>query len=343
MRKIFLILFLAGIFGSSVLVTDAVSGDRDTVFTYPQINDYTAFSSGKTPVVSAVYTSTGDGYAIYGYASNASGTFPSGIYGRTESFIGNGVYGVSSNSNTNAGGIGVRGDSHGYNGSGVAGVATNGSSRGVSAYSNGPDGIGLYAIAYGINGIGIYGTCTGANGYAVYSDGKARIAGDLILDGNLIMAESMKIPEYANKSETATVTASSVYNSNYRKENVIDGIINRWDAGEWASLGEKEGAWIQLTWGAPQKISEVWIYDRPNKYDHINDAYLLIDNNGDGTADQTLHLGMFPYGGAPKKIYLTSSEGSSVYAMKLLISEAKESTMNIGLSEIECYYDPNSW
>lgn len=357
--KIFFVLFAAGFIICGISDTNLMAETK-------------SYTDSTNPVLSATFTGSGNGtMAIMGWANQNSGHSTNGVYGRSDSSGGRGVlghtssatgetYGVYGYSSSNSGrGVfgyspsvtgytfGVFGQSDSAGGYGVYGynTAASGSVSGVYGMSESSEGAGVVGYNHSPSGntYGVFAQVSSPDGYAGYFAGKTRITGDLVLDGNLVMAESMKIPEYTNKSTTATVTASSEYNSNYKKENAIDGIINRWDAGEWASLGEKEEAWIQLTWGAPQKISEVWIYDRPNKYDHIDDAYLLIDNNGDGTADQTLHLGMFPYGGAPKKIYLTASEGTSIYSMKLVITDAKETTLNVGLSEIECYYNPNSW
>ena len=40
-------------------------------------------------------------------------------------------------------------------------------------------------------------------------------------------------------------------------------------AKEWASNGEKAGAWIKLSWDKPQKIDRVWLFDRPNTLDQV--------------------------------------------------------------------------
>jgi hypothetical protein len=359
--KIFFVLFVVLALGCRILVTNSYAA---VVETTPSINEKTAFSSSNSPVVEAKYTGLESGVsALAGWANQEAAYQACGVYGRSDSTTGRGVLGSASSATGNT--YGVYGYSSSDTGRGVYGYASSEtgmtfgvsgscpsiSGRGVAGVASAPTGTtyGVYGQSNSSTGFGLFGYNTN-NGYAMYSDGKFHCTGDMTIKTD------KKIPQYPNKARAytdssgnpvsaPTVSASSEYNGGYLRGNAIDGIINRWDAGEWASNGETETTqpWIQLTWSSAQKISEVWIYDRPNKYDHIDDAYLLIDNNGDSIADQTLHLGMFPYGGAPKKIYLTSSEGTSVYSMKLVIVDTKETTRNAGLSEIECYYNPNSW
>jgi len=70
----------------------------------------------------------------------------------------------------------------------------------------------------------------------------------------------------ANVAKNATVTASSVYNSNLGAANVIDGVIGQWGTGEWASLNEGN-PWIQLNWSSSQTVNKIVLYDRPDSSD----------------------------------------------------------------------------
>lgn len=217
-----------------------------------------------------------------------------------------------------------------YTGTEVFGSAV----KGTSNNGTGSDTIGVYGMSYGSEGMGVRGFASGTNAYGVYGRAVGSNSYGVYCEGNFMVTGSF---EHKNLASSATVTASSEFNDGYKADNVKDGIINRWNTGEWSSDGEGAGAWVQLTWGSAQTIGEVWLYDRPNKYDQIEDAWLQIDEDGDGTAEHEIHLGMFPYGGAPKKVYLTEEEGSSVKALKVYIIDVKESTQNVGLSEIMCF------
>lgn len=149
-----------------------------------------------------------------------------------------------------------------------------------------------------------------------------------------------------------SIETDSCYNDNYSTEKARDGKINRWDEGEWASAGKgavyyrnltdpSGRAWLQLNWREVQNINTIKIYDRPNRFDKILDAWLLV-RRGDGTTTD-LHLGMFPYGGAPKVINLTPAEGTNVTGIRLTITEVGPDTQNVGVSEIECFRDRSIW
>lgn len=199
--------------------------------------------------------------------------------------------------------------------------------------------------AYGVSGTvfstnaessGVYGESLGTDGYGVYSKGKAKVEGSLEVTG------AIKSPENTNlATSTDLVIASSTYNPTYVANNIKDGIYGRWDEGEWASSGEKAGAWIQLNWMAAKTFNKVIIYPRVNRYDQIYDAWMQVMRL-DGTVTDT-HLGQFSNGGAPREIHLSAAEGTDVVALKVLITETSPDTMNIGLAEIELYRDHNIW
>jgi len=285
-----------------------------------------------SPVIRARYTGTA-GVAVNGWASAGSG-YTYGVYGESDSNSGYGVYGIAAASSGSV--IGVYGQSNGSSGWGVYGYSNYGGVYGnggiFGVFGNGSTyGVFGNGSTYGVYGngstYGVFGKSSTSTGYGVYCKGKFKVTGALERNDLAITPQNCA---------SIAVTANSSY-PGYPASNAVDGIINRWDAGEWATNGGRTGS-ITLKWTLAQSISEIWIYDRPNRFDQVYDAYMDIDNDGDGTADHTLHLGMFPYGGAPKKITLTSAEGNtSIKAITIRIVESADTTQNVGLSEIVCY------
>lgn len=159
--------------------------------------------------------------------------------------------------------------------------------------------------------------------------------------------------EYRNLTQDTayyrvTASASSEYNDNYAAWKIKDTVCGRWDEGEWATLGGREGSWIQLNWTGypPHYMNVIKIYPRPNRFDQIYDATLIIIRGGCRERPECrteIHLGKFSDGGAPKEIYLTEAEGTNVTELQVYITEVAPTTFNTGLAEIECFFNPLLW
>ncbi|MGA2498738.1 MAG: hypothetical protein ABSH20_13420, partial [Tepidisphaeraceae bacterium] len=68
-----------------------------------------------------------------------------------------------------------------------------------------------------------------------------------------------------NIARIAQVTVSSTYDG-YSPAGLTDGIVDGFPGRtehEWASKGEQKGAFVKLTWTEEQKVSRVWLFDRP--------------------------------------------------------------------------------
>lgn len=221
--------------------------------------------------------------------------------------------------------------------SAIHGYATSptGVTYGIVGKVDSPDGYaGYFQGKLGVEGaIKNPNTVWGIIGLPVYVDDNMSITGDLYVDGSISTRNLARNPEEG----VVTAIAKTEHAGGYTANNAIDGIKGLWDSGEWASNGEKNNTWIQLNWSVPQTITRCVFYDRSNRFDNITDAHLLIDQTGDGIAEYYLHLGAFPIGGAAKEVNLTSAQGSNVSAMKLYITESVPSSINVGLSEWECY------
>ena len=122
----------------------------------------------------------------------------------------------------------------------------------------------------------------------------------------------------------ATATASSG-----NAAAAVDGSTDGWpgdQSREWVTDGEKTGAWVQLTWPRPTRMTRVLLYDRPNANDRVEAATLSFS---DGThAD----VGPLPNDGQTPAV-ITFPAKTCTW-VKLTVTRAGPRTENIGLSEI---------
>ena len=95
---------------------------------------------------------------------------------------------------------------------------------------------------------------------------------------------------------------------------------------EWATVGQLAGAWITLTWSAPQTISSVILYDRPNLTDNVTSGTLLFS---DGSS---VAVGALPNNGAAYNVLFPSR---TVTWVKFRVDTAVG--LNIGLAEFQVY------
>jgi hypothetical protein len=135
-----------------------------------------------------------------------------------------------------------------------------------------------------------------------------------------------------NLAATAQVTASSIY-SGFTAEAVKDGVIDGYPgnhSAEWASNGEKKGAWIKLQWDNDQTVSRIWIFDRPNT--HADHVMSLSVNFSDGS---TIAVGELPDDAKSGKEITFATK--TVSWVKVEITSVSETTLNVGLSEIAVF------
>ncbi|MEZ8092776.1 hypothetical protein ACED51_01710 [Photobacterium swingsii] len=136
-----------------------------------------------------------------------------------------------------------------------------------------------------------------------------------------------------NLALSAKVTASSENNSNNQvSKNIIDGIYSGYPGkidAEWASNNEKVNAWIKLNWDEAIIASKVNIFDRPNKFDNITEASLII---GSSEKQSKFKFSEFKNGMA----YVKFPKQKITY-VKVVIDKVSEDTSSVGLSEVEIY------
>lgn len=133
-----------------------------------------------------------------------------------------------------------------------------------------------------------------------------------------------------NIAPSASVSVSSENTSTGQLGiKAVDKVINGWPSDstkEWATVRQLAGAWITLSWGQPQEISQIRLYDRPNLTDNIRSGTLFFS---DGSS---IPVGTLPNSGTRFSVDFASK---SVTWIRFRVDSAVGS--NIGLAEIEVY------
>ena len=143
-------------------------------------------------------------------------------------------------------------------------------------------------------------------------------------------ANPLDSPE--NIARKAKVEVSSTH-SGYHAQGAIDGRVGGYpgDTGqEWASQGEKRGAWIKLTWDRPQTIRRIQLFDRPNPLDQVTGGKLEFSDGTSIALDQPLP------DNAAQGVEITF-EPKTVTWVKFTVTGVKPGSQNIGLAEIAVF------
>ncbi|GAA5841179.1 hypothetical protein JCM3766R1_001696 [Sporobolomyces carnicolor] len=97
---------------------------------------------------------------------------------------------------------------------------------------------------------------------------------------------------------------------------------------EWATAGEKEGAWIKLSWPFTITVNQVVLYDRPNLDDQITGATLRFE---DGSLIST---GALANDGSATNVSVPALNTTSIF---LTVDSVSKTTSNVGLREFAVY------
>jgi len=100
---------------------------------------------------------------------------------------------------------------------------------------------------------------------------------------------------------------------------------------EWATVGEKAGAWIRLVWPAPVTVDRVVLVDRPNTDDRVTAGTLVFS---DGS---TAAVGQLSNSGSP---FTVNFSARTVTEVRLNITAVSTTTHNVGLAEFEVWGSP---
>ncbi len=157
----------------------------------------------------------------------------------------------------------------------------------------------------------------------VASDGQAQSLRDLV-------TVVVQPPACNNIAPKATVMASSeTPGTGQTAVKAVDGVIDGYPGDytrEWATAGQRSGAWINLTWDGPYTVNRVILYDRPGLNDQIIAGTLTFS---DGT---TLAVGPLNNAGSATD-YIFSAK--TITSLTLTVNQVGGYTLNTGLAEIE--------
>ncbi len=132
-----------------------------------------------------------------------------------------------------------------------------------------------------------------------------------------------------NTASAATVTASTQSTQTGQGARAaVDGIVDGYPGNrraEWATVGEGGGAWIQLTWSAPQPVERIVLHDRINLNDNILGAVVEFS---DGTSIVTGPLASNGIG------LVLSFPPRATTSVRVTITAVSSTTSNVGLAEL---------
>jgi hypothetical protein len=137
----------------------------------------------------------------------------------------------------------------------------------------------------------------------------------------------------SNVAATATVTASSENTSTGQLAvKAVDGNTDGAGTGdfthEWATVGQKAGAWLNLQWSSPVTLDSIKLFDRPNANDQITGGTISFS---DGS---TLAVPSLPNDGSLVTLTFPAKNATS---LRLTITTVSSTTLNIGLAEIQTF------
>jgi len=140
--------------------------------------------------------------------------------------------------------------------------------------------------------------------------------GEGAVDGIVPNAESFKPTDAEKKMLPPFLIKERQVQSSYR--------IN-----EWVSEGEKGSAMIRLNWNQPEKVSRVWLFDRPNLKDQITSGMLVFS---DGS---TIKVSELP--NDAKSCKELSFPEKTITWLAFFVNSVSETTTNAGLAEIAVF------
>ena len=98
---------------------------------------------------------------------------------------------------------------------------------------------------------------------------------------------------------------------------------------EWVSDGEKGTAMIRLNWNQPEKVSRVWLFDRPNLKDQVTSGMLLFS---DGS---TINVSELP--NDARSCREISFPEKTITWMAFFVNTVSATTTNAGLAEFAVF------
>jgi len=159
------------------------------------------------------------------------------------------------------------------------------------------------------------------------------LLGGVFFSGLLLLSSSNSVQAAdSNIAALATVTASSQNTSTGQLAiKAVDGVADGWPGDysrEWATAGQKTGAWLKLTWSNAYTIDRMVLYDRPNTDDQITSATISFS---DGSS---VAVGALNNTGTGTTVTFTPR---TVTSLTLTVTGVSSTSKNIGMAEIEVF------
>ncbi len=143
---------------------------------------------------------------------------------------------------------------------------------------------------------------------------------------NIALRANILVSTAARKSRPFTELAE------YIGEGAADGVVDpesKNSLNEWVSDGEKNTAFLRLTWAKEEKVKKVWIFDRPHLKDQVISGLLVFS---DGS---TIKVSKLPNDGKSCKEIVFPVK--KITWMSFIIDQVSSSTQNTGLAEIAVF------
>jgi hypothetical protein len=135
----------------------------------------------------------------------------------------------------------------------------------------------------------------------------------------------------SNIAPLASITASTETTwLNQQAIKAVDGIVKSWpdNTHEWATIGEKVGAWILLKWNKTYTVNKVVLYDRPNRYDQITSATITFSNGSSVKVGELINSG---------DAVVINFPATVTNSINITVNTVSKSTANIGLDELNVF------
>ena len=145
-------------------------------------------------------------------------------------------------------------------------------------------------------------------------------------DQNIALRANILVSTAGRKSRPFTELAE------YIGEGAVDGVVDpesKNSLNEWVSDGEKNTAFLRLTWAKEEKVKKVLLFDRPNLKDQVISGLLVFS---DGS---TIKVSTLPNDGKLYKEILFPEK--KITWMSFIIDQVSSTTENTGLAEIAVY------
>jgi hypothetical protein len=135
-----------------------------------------------------------------------------------------------------------------------------------------------------------------------------------------------------NVAPSATVEVSSTHRD-YRANGAVDRVAGGYPddiSREWASDGQGTGAWLKLTWSAPQTVRRILLVDRPNPLDQVTGGRIEFSDG------RWIDLAK-PLPDDGSKALEVTFEPRTISWLKFTVTAVRPGSPNIGLSEIAVF------